>query len=413
MLDTEVGESLRDFEEIWNAVAKEIRSSNQWKEIQIHSWNKIPSAVLETTVYKVLAPGESQNIPIGTFNASQVEIKAGVGRISSGKKKTLKTLCLLLGDICSKAGEVNISRILDKKKNLKNLNFITIDVTTDVIESIAKQFKKRSIDFFLKLIVRRKFVVIRHYTINLSYKRDKRSTWSGFTQYSIPYESLMPNYDQHDCCGGCSSGCTPVAWAQIFAYYDRVAHENSGSGYSRNHWRGMYGISGDPWEKAPGDLNWRVKKYIEALRVPLRTRCENGKGSTTMSNTDNVDGWFRERQGSGKVIRLYSPNLIKQIGDYIKRGYPVVNSFWYRGSDGSRKEKSGHDVVVTKIKERRRSYKTCRRVGWFLWRRTKCDWNTEYDYEWYRRMGWGDDDENGWTTGTNGVSSFGAFVAVV
>ena len=175
----------------------------------------------------MLTPGESQDIPIGTPDASKVEIKAGV----KGTKKTLAALCFLLSETCLKTGEVKFSRILSKKKNLKNLNFIKIDLTDDY-ESIVKKLKKRSIDFYLKLTVDRKFVVIRRYTIDLSPKQVKRSTWSGFREHSIPYESLMPDYDQHQCCGGCASGCTPVAWAQIFAYYDRVAHRH-GYRYSK------------------------------------------------------------------------------------------------------------------------------------------------------------------------------------
>ena len=405
-LPNDISESLTDFQEVWDMEAKEIRSSYEWKDINIYGLNETRSTKQKDTIYKVLHPGDSQDIPVGTSDVSEIEITARViDESSSGTKRKLSTLCRLLGDICSKGSEVNVSKILRKKKNLKDLNYIKIDVSDDY-ESFTKQLKKRDIDFYFKLTVKRKFVVIRRYTIKLSHKRGKRSSWSGFEEHSIRYEYLMPNYDQHRF-GNCISGCTPVAWAQVFAYYDRVAHRY-GYRYSTNHWRGENGDYGDPSKEAPGYMTDGVKKYIEALRVPLETECN--PGSTTLSNTDNVDGWFRYRQGSGRVISLSTSGIRERISYYIKRNYPVVNSFWYKGSDGSNKKKSGHDVVVTKIKEKSHRYKSCRKVGWWFGRRTKCDWKTEYDYEWYRRMGWGDHEENGWWTG---VTAFGAFVAVV
>lgn len=187
-LDTEISDGLTDFKEVWNAVAKEIRSSNKWKEMKIYSRNKKPPAVQQKTVYKVLNLGEAQNIPIGTSDLSKVEIKARVEEKFVDTKKPLKTLCLL-----------------GKRKNLKNLNFIKIDVT-DNFDPLMKQLKRQSIDFSFQLIVKGKFVVIRRYTIDLSHQRDRRSGWSRFIEYSIPWESLMPNYGQHMCCGGCYSG---------------------------------------------------------------------------------------------------------------------------------------------------------------------------------------------------------------
>ncbi|XP_028399746.1 uncharacterized protein LOC114523104 isoform X2 [Dendronephthya gigantea] len=404
-LDIEISEALADFEEVWNAVAKKIRSSSEWKEFSVHGWPKIPSASPRTMIYKVLTPGESQDIPIGTSDASQVEINVGVEE----NENTLATLCSLLGFICSKTGEVEVSRILGTKKNLENLNFINFDVT-DEYESIVKKLKKRSIDFYLKLSVERKFVVIRRYTIDFNHRQSKRSGWSGVLECSIDHEYLMPDYTQH-MCGNCKSGCVPVAWAQIFAYYDRVAHRDKDSRYSEKLWQGINGISGKPSEEAPGCLNRRAEKYVEALRVELGTFCRNGQGATYASKTADVNEWFRQRQESGRVIKLPRRNRMKQISCYIKQNYPVLNSFWYRGANNSEK-KAGHTVVITKVREKSLSYKTCRRCQW--WPKTKCDWKTEHTYQWYRRMGWGrNHKENGWTTGDIGVSSFGAFVAVV
>ena len=313
----------------------------------------------------------------------------------------LSTLCLLLSNICAE-GEVNVSSIVRKNNNLQNINYIEIEVTAQY-KTLARQLKVRNIDFYLKLTVAGKFVVIRYYTISIN--RKKISAWSGFAEHSIPYEQLMPNYNQHQCCG-CYSGCTPVAWVQVqFAYYERVAHEHSYR-YTTSHWRGSNGDKGSPSVIAPGTMNGRVEKYVEALRVPLRTYCSSTGGATKVSNHDKVEGWFRQRQGTGKVIRLAS---IYQVSQYVKKGYPVLNSFLY-GGKSNKKTRSGHSAVVTKIKERSRQYKVCRKAGWWWGRRTKCEWKTTYAYQWYRRMGWGEHPENGWWISP---STFGAFVAIV
>ena len=73
------------------------------------------------------------------------------------------------------------------------MKYIEIEVT-DQYKTLATQLKVRNIDFYLKLTVARKFVVIQYYTIRLS--RKKRSAWSGFAEHSIPYQHLMPNYNQ-------------------------------------------------------------------------------------------------------------------------------------------------------------------------------------------------------------------------
>ena len=367
--------------------------------MSVNRLSKTSPADNKETVYKVLKLGElGQLIPIGTSDVSKVKILVRLEKRLSGVVN-ISTLCVLLGNICSEEGRVNTFTAVQTRNSLDNLKYIEFDVIDD--KSFTKQLKSKSIDFYFQVIVAGKFVAIRRYTITLSLSRVKRSSWSGFTEYSIPYESLMPNYNQHMCCGGCKSGCVPVAWAQVFAYYDKVAHRH-GFRYSTRHWSGADGISGSSYEVAPSHLNENVKKYVEALRVPLRTYCDDGSGATDNSNTKNVNDWFRQRQGSGRVIRLESSmNLL--VASYVKQKYPVVNNFWY-----NKKKKSGHSVVVTKIKERSQQYRACRKVGWWWGRKTKCETKTEYEYKWYRRMGWGGS-ENNWYS----ASGYGAFVAVV
>jgi hypothetical protein len=405
-LPQEIEKSLKDFEEEWKKLAKEMtrNSSHEWKEISVYNLNNWPPKVQRTTIYKVLTLGESESVAIGTPDISKVEIKALFSDKSSNSKKKLSTLCLLLGNICSEGGKVNVFSILRKKSNLDNLSYITIEVV-DEYESFMRQLKTKSIDFDLILTVTGEFAAIHHYTVSLSHKRNKRTSWSGFKEYSIPYEDLMPDYKQHKCCG-CWSGCTPVAWAQIFAYYDRVAHQQ-GYRYSTSLWRGRYGYVGRPSGEAPGNLNSEAKEFVEALRIHLRTQCISGTGLTDDKSSGNMDSWFGVRQVSGKVINL-SNNINQQVSEYIKNSYPVLNNIWYRESDG---KKSGRSVVVTKIKERSSKYKTCKKVGWLFWRKTKCTWKTAYDYLWYRRMGLGGR-ENKWYP-ASAKENYGVFVAVV
>ena len=98
----------------------------------------------------------------------------------------------------------------------------------------------------------------------------------------------MPDYDQHQCCGEnkkCFSGCTAVAWAMIFAYYDRVAHSKRPLGYNRNIFRCKDGITGSPSCVAPGTLTrpkltHNIKKFVEAIRREMLTYCRGLMGTT-------------------------------------------------------------------------------------------------------------------------------------
>lgn len=189
-LSQDIAESMNDFKEEWETLAKEISSSYEWKEMSINSLSKTSPVNNKRTIYKVLTPGESaQHIPIGTSDVSKVKIQVRLEKKSS-HSTNMSTLCLLLGNICSEQGRVDALTVINKKSNLDNLNYIEFDVTDDY-ESFTKQLKTRSIDFYVALIVAGKFVVIRPYTITFSLSRDKRSSWSGFTEYSIPYENLM------------------------------------------------------------------------------------------------------------------------------------------------------------------------------------------------------------------------------
>ena len=391
-LNQDVREKLSEFKEEWQAVSREVRSSLVWRSTS-NDTEKTTSRD-KLSVSRVLTIGDSQMLPIGSSNPSAVEITLhyegrGTSRSEVNKKVWQARLCAVLGHICiDNSTKVNISMALNKRMNLY---FILFKVKDDY-NFVTTYLQNKDLDFVFELKTRERMIAVRHYTIRLTQKRVRRSSWNSWTESRIPFENLMPDYDQHKCCGGCWSGCTPVAWAQIFAYYDRVAH-TYGFRYSVNHWKGII---------APGYLNYQVKKYVEALRTPLGTFCDNGGGATYQPRSTKLSSWFNQRQGSGSIMKITTKY---SVVSYVKRGFPVMTNIWWRGGGG--KKKSGHSVVVTKIKERSRQFKVCRKVGWFFWRSTKCEWKYESQCEWYRRMGWGGK-SNAWYP----ASFTSAFVAI-
>lgn len=377
---------LKDLKEEWEKVAKEVRSSLQWKSTKIFRINQIPDN--SAIVFDALEPGESQSLPIGTTKLSDVEISLHYDQANNPNQKiNQEVLCLLLGNICTNSfTNVNVNKILNTKNNLYFIQF----KLNDDYDLVAKKLNNKDASFYFMLKIRKKTIVLKYYTVHMSQKRVRRSVWSGYQEYSIPYENRMPDYNQHQCCGGCYSGCTPVAWAQIFAYFDRLAHNWYSNFYSQYIWQGVNGVTGNPRYVAPRYLNSHVEKYVEELRSPLRTFCDSGSGATYSRNSINLRNWFRLRQTKGTVKRIYSKS---QVVRFVKIGYPVMTNIWW--VSGGSKKKSGHSVVVTKIKERSQSFKHCRRVGFWFTRRWKCEWKRQYDYLWFRRLGWGGS-YNGW-----------------
>ena len=376
MITEEVKKDLNEFKEHWRKLAEKIRKSVEWKTTKVHTINKIPKHT--EIVSEVIESGDSSLLPTATSKLSNVKITVHYMSEDQGKFNQ-KALCLVLDNVCSGSStKVNVNKILNTKAHL---HYIDLRVNEDY-DYLAKTLQKKSISVYVSLQIQKKMVIEKYFTIHLANRRGKRSYWSAYTPlHSIPNESLMPDYDQHICCGGCYSGCTPVAWAQVFAYYDRMAHLSGSYGYSKSIYQGP---NGEAHYVAPGSLNDDVKQFIVRLRTPLKTYCDGTGGATESDNSLNLSPWFKKRQPNGKVVRLSSTNAVTK---YVKQNYPVVNNIWWVGG-GDKKDKSGHSVVVTKVKQRSRDYKSCRRVGWWLWRKTECEWKTEYDM-WYRRMGWG------------------------
>ena len=115
-------------------------------------------------------------------------------------------------------------------------------------------------------------MVKKHFTINLYSKWFQRSPPGGG---SALHKDDFPDSDQHKCCGGCWTGCSPVAWAQLFGYYDRRA-----TAYNSIFSLGIYG---DSSTLAPLGMTSEVETLVEDIRSQVQTYCEDGAGATPKS----------------------------------------------------------------------------------------------------------------------------------
>lgn len=279
---------------------------------------------------------------------------------------------------------------------------------------VGNALEWREIGFAVEIIGPQNELIKKYFAINLQVhaKRLRRSVRSG----SIPREGYdFPDYEQHSCCGGCKSGCSPVAWAQVFGYYDRLGYslDSKYSGY----------IYRDRLTKAPLWLTDEVERFVEDIRSQVHTTCANGEGGTLRTKMYLIAPWFRSRQGSRSRVVSYLPSRKKRLavanGGRIERGshswiaakgvywlkkdYPVIFSIDMEGS-------GGHAVVATKYKEKTRRYRHCyqTKTGFWWGERTKeiCSWRTAYDYEFYLHYGWGGSG-NKWQQ----IGAKGAYVA--
>ena len=107
------------------------------------------------------------------------------------------------------------------KYNLRHMFlFRRLSVSEDK-ETVRKILQNAEVQFMIEfrtLEGRQEMMVRKTFAIDLSPCRKRR--WSSWFYSSVPQEWRFPDYNQHTCCG-CWSGCGPVAWAQIFGYYDR------------------------------------------------------------------------------------------------------------------------------------------------------------------------------------------------
>lgn len=189
-------------------------------------------------------------------------------------------------------------------------------------------------------------------------------------------EGNFPDYNQHICCGGCYSGCGPVAWTQVFGYYDRRA-ASPNSIFSST-------IYGDSRTKAPLSLTNDVRSFVESIRSWVRTYCDDDQGATKTSKMHLIAPWFRARQGSkarvvsylqsrkrrstgGAIAGRGSRSWIESKGvRWLDSGYPVIFGFLTE-------RKAGQFAVATKYQKTSRSYRHCEKktTGWWFEKKPK------------------------------------------
>lgn len=301
---------------------------------------------------------------------------------SDGSDVSVETICKILG-VCDEHGQVHSHRVtaygevylhLEPRSENEGLRF-TRDLHFQVV---CHQLDNQ--------------VVSKGFAMEPSH-RAKRS--SSYTYYSIDDPQLMPDYNQFKR-GSCQVGCGPVAWAQIFGYYDRRAHAGKGNPSGKALYRcGADGTSGNNSCVAPSRNDNRMEQYIGKLHDILRTFCLFGQGATTQRRMDDVAGFFRERVGtSGNIIlKKRSFFLLRWIGThsdsirdsalgYLRKKWPVIVGFRISGVF------SQHYAVMTRYRTRVVRKKKC-----FLW--VFCRRRDTREYDMYVHMGWGGS-SNGW-----------------
>ena len=328
-------------------------------------------------------------------------------------------LCNVVVDVCQLDGgtKVKSSAIRTKHNNLLYLQLRVHGNHTFV----GNTLQWREIGFVIEIKGHQKQMVKKHFAIDLHSQRFRRSTCTRFCLGAISWRSnFFPDYDQHKCCGDCWSGCSPVAWAQVFGYYDSLGSILS-SPYSGSVYGDIYTMAPkklDPHKKDPATM--KVKSLMEDIRSKVLTFCNNGQGSTYSQNMHLIAPWFRARQGyrarvvsylerskkrsvTGATFEYGSRSWILSKGvEWLKKDYPVVFEF--------KTARGGHAVVATMYAETVKRYRHCENshTGWFWGRRTKtvCSWKSDHSYQLYLHYGWGGSN-NGWQT----IDPYGAHVA--
>ena len=409
-----VKNSLDSFKRQWRGRAAQRRSKVDWTTTEVLLKGRTTKKE-KGTDEEVVSPGSNMKLALGQhFKSVDVFVtNSGNSRMRpNSRPEWQQKLCKVLVNVCLLDGstKVNSSAI---KETPNHLSYLQLGVHGNRT-FVGNVLQWREIGFVIEIKGSKNEIVKKYFAINLHSKRFRRSS-VGTPRKGISSENNFPDYHQHRCCGGCLSGCSPVAWAQVFGYYDRSASSYTNWFFSPN-------IYGDRSTKAPLRLTDAVKPFVEDIRSQVQTFCDEGAGATYPTKMHLIAPWFRSRQGSqahvvsylesrkrrsigGATVQRGSRSWIESKGvEFLKTGYPVVFSF-------TMEDKSGHSVVATQYKERSRSYRHCenRKTG-LWWGRTKqdCSWRTAYDYEFFLHYGWGGSN-NKWQK----VSPYAAHVAYV
>ena len=412
-----VNRSLDRLKSLWQERAAEGRSISDWATTSVHHKE---GNVKEDQVFaeEGLSPKSIVRVALGERFQSVNLHAANIGESSlpaGSQSKWQQRLCKVLIDACKPDGssKINPSAI---KETLNHLLYLNLEVHENRT-FVGNTLQWKEIGFVVEIKARNGKVVRKHFSVDLHSKRHRRGAWkptSGDESTSssgwvdavvIPVEHELPDYNQHTCCG-CLSGCTPVAWAQIFRYYDSLgSHRYINSIFSGN-------IYGDKTTELPKSMTYRVRQFVESIRSTLGTYCQNGVGFTRSDRNRDIQSWFKARQGSKAVAASYLESRRKRRGfveqgnrswiqrkaaqTYLKVGYPVVMDF-------TMESKTGHSVVATKYKEWYRDVRRCRSATIF-----RCRWEKDYKYEFYLRYGWGGN-SNKWQA----INPFAAHIAYI
>ena len=172
--------------------------------------------------------------------------------------------CNVVVDVCQLDGgtKVKSSAIRTKHNNFLYLQLRVHGNHTFVGDTL----QWREIGFVIEIKGHQKQMVKKHFAIDLHSQRVRRSTCTRFCLGAISWRSnFFPDYDQHKCCGDCWSGCSPVAWAQVFGYYDSLGSIPS-SPYSGSVYSDIYTMAPkklDPHKKDPATM--KVKSLVEDI----------------------------------------------------------------------------------------------------------------------------------------------------
>ena len=391
-LDQMVNQSLQDFKQQWRERSLQRRSQSDWATTNVFpkGEGKKKTGITEEALF----PGSVMKLALGErFRSVGVYIRnIGNSRMRpSLRSEWQQRLCKVLVDVCMPEGNTNVNQVAIMETP-NHLSYMKLEVHGNRT-LVGNILEWREIGFVVEIKGSKNEVIKKNFAINLQTKRSRRSV----TTKSIPAEHDFPDYDQHDCCG-CKSGCSPVAWAQVFGYFDRRAQ------YIPDFFSPT--LYGDKYIVAPLNLTDDVKRFVEDIREEVETFCKNGDGATKHSKMHYISTWFRARQGSRSQVASYvesrKEGRAPQNGAYLERGnsslieskavyylkfnYPVILEITLEGG-------GGHSVVATKYKQRSRSERECdtTKTGFWWGERTKevCHWKTVYDYEFFLHYGWG------------------------
>ncbi|XP_068707223.1 uncharacterized protein [Montipora foliosa] len=390
LLDNMAKGDLQGFQSLWMERATERRTMVDWATTD--HFREREKLHLAKTNGEALFPGSEVKVALGEdFESVDVYI-TNYGERSNrtfSKSKWQEKLCKVLVEVCLNGStKVNPSAF---RKMPNNLLYLRLEIHGNR-KFVKKVLEGRELRFVIRIKTHRGEVIMKHYAINLSSKRYRRIP-AGSGNREVPGEdSDMPDYDQHICCGGCYSGCSPVAWAQVFGYYDRRG-SNPGSIFSSR-------IYGTTTEVAPLSMTPGVERFVEDIRKKIKTRCDGEQGATSSENMDKIEGWFQARQGRKARVRRYkdqTPYSYRRKGrSWIDSGYPVIFEFLIDG-----KRDQGHAVVASKYRIKYQRYLHCECVNY-------CEWQQEAYYEFYLHYGWGGS-SNKWQE----LNPYGLFVAYV